>query len=218
MTFNQSILLPSLPRRLRILSLVLAVMSTCTMVPRLLAQTDTGSIAGTATDSTGALIPSADVAATNTANGLKLAAVTNTSGEFKILAVPRGDYTVTITAKGFQSQSTTVTVTVTETQTVAFQLSPAGAATTVEVTAAAPLVDTSDATIGATISGEQVTDLPLDGRNFTQLALLTPGVTRGNYGDIASGGGSSNMAETIRDNESGNAALSILSLIHISPV
>ena len=116
---------------------------------------------------------------------------------------------VTIDAKGFQSESATVTVLVTSTQTVTFQLNPAGGATTVEVTGAAPLVNTSDATIGATIQGEQVTDLPLDGRNFTQLALLTPGVTRGAYGDIASGGGSSNMAETIRDNESGNAALSI---------
>jgi hypothetical protein len=94
---------------------------------------------------------------------------------------------------------------------VVFQLkAAAGSATTVEVTAAQRrLVDTSDATIGATIQGAQVTDLPLDGRNFTQLALLTPGVTRGAYGDIASGGGSSNMAETVRDNESGNAALSI---------
>ena len=96
------------------------------------------------------------------------------SGEFKILAVPRGDYTVTDSAKGFQTQSAAVTVIVTTTQTVIFQLSPAGASTTVQVTAAAPLVDTSDATIGATIEGEQVTELPLNGRNFTQLALLDP--------------------------------------------
>jgi hypothetical protein len=196
-------------RRLRILFLVLAGLSICLIAPRLLAQTDTGSIAGTASDTTGAVIPGANVAATNAANGLKLTAVTNTSGEFKILAVPRGEYSVTISAPGFQSQAATVTVTVTSTQTVTFQLSPAGSATTVEVTAEAPLVNTSDATIGATIQGEQVTDLPLDGRNFTQLALLTPGVTRGAYGDIASGGGSSNMAETVRNNESGNAALSI---------
>ena len=54
-----------------------------------------------------------------------------------------------------------------------------------------------------------MTDLPLNGRNFSQLALLTPGVTRGAYGDIASGGGSSNMTETMRNNESGAAALSV---------
>jgi hypothetical protein len=207
--FNRTTMLPNGQRRIRILSVAFAVLSICSIVPGLFAQTDTGSIAGTASDKTGAVIQGANVDATNTANGLKLSAVTNTSGEFKILAVPRGDYMVTIDAKGFQSESATVTVLVTSTQTVTFQLNPAGGATTVEVTGAAPLVNTSDATIGATIQGEQVTDLPLDGRNFTQLALLTPGVTRGAYGDIASGGGSSNMAETIRDNESGNAALSI---------
>jgi hypothetical protein len=71
------------------------------------------------------------------------------------------------------------------------------------------MVDSSDATVGATIEGKQVTDLPLNGRNFTQLAMLTPGVTRGAYGDVASGGGSSNYTETARYNESEGAALSV---------
>jgi Carboxypeptidase regulatory-like domain len=172
-------------------------------------QSDTGSIVGTVTDATGAVIPGAAVIATNTANGLKLSAVSNGSGEFKILAVPRGDYMVLISANGFQSESASITVTVTTTQTVAFQLQPSSVATTVQVTGAAPLVDTSDATVGATIEGKQVTDLPLNGRNFSQLALLTPGVTRGAYGDEASGGGSSNFTETARYNESGDAALAV---------
>ncbi len=207
--FKRASLLSNSQNRLRMSFVALAILLTCLMVPRLFAQTDTGTITGTATDSTGAVIQGATVSATNTENGLKLTAVSNGAGEFTILAVPRGDYTVLISAPGFQSESAVVTVTVTNTQTVVFQLKAAGGAVTVEVSGAAPMVNTSDATIGATIQGEQVTDLPLDGRNFTQLALLTPGVTRGNYGDIASGGGSSNMAETIRDNESGNAALSI---------
>ncbi|MGD0733994.1 MAG: TonB-dependent receptor [Terracidiphilus sp.] len=207
--FKRASLLSNSQNRFRMSFVAFAILLTCLMVPRSFAQTDTGTIAGTATDSTGAVIPGANVEATNTENGLKLTAVTSGAGEFTILAVPRGDYTVLISAKGFQSESATITVTVTTTQTVVFQLRPAGGATTVEVSGAAPMVNTSDATIGATIQGEQVTDLPLDGRNFTQLALLTPGVTRGNYGDIASGGGSSNAAETIRNNESGNAGLSI---------
>lgn len=156
MTDNHPALLRYGTDRSRILSLVLVAFSICLIGPGLSAQTDTGSIAGTATDSTGAVVLGASVTAANVGNGLKLGAVTNASGEFKILAVPRGDYTVTITAKGFQSQSATVTVTVTTEQTVAFVLSPAGSATTVEVTAAAPLVNTSDATIGSTIQGEQV--------------------------------------------------------------
>ena len=177
--------------------------------PGLFAQSDTGNIAGTVMDTTGAVIPGADVLATNTDTGLKLSAVSNDTGEFTILAVPRGNYSVTASAKGFQKQSASITVIVTSTQTVVFQLSAAGTTTTVQVTGAAPLVDTSDATVGATIEGKQVTDLPLNGRNFSQLALLTPGVTRGAYGDVASGGGSSNMTETMRNNESGAAAISV---------
>jgi hypothetical protein len=207
---KRSTFLPNGQLRSSGLFLVFAMLLTSLMVPRLSAQTDTGNISGTATDVTGAVIQGASIIAANTANGLKLAAVTNGAGEFNILAVPRGTYTVTIAAKGFQSQSAAVTVTVTETQTVVFQLQPGGGATTVEVTAeAVPLVNTSNATIGATISGAQVTELPLNGRNLSNLALLTPGVTRGAYGDESSGGGNSNTTETIRNNESGSAAISV---------
>jgi len=193
----------------RIGLLALAALLASLTAPHLRAQTDTGAISGTATDTTGGLIPGASVVATSTDNGLKLTAETNSSGEFKILAVPRGNYSVVISAKGFQSESAAVTITVSSTQDVIFQLKPAGSATTVEVTGTSPLVDVSDGAIGATIQGEQVTELPLNGRNFTNLALLTPGVTRGAYGDNASGGGSANNTETMRYNESGDAALSI---------
>ena len=207
--FKRANLLSNRRTRRRMGFVALAMLLTCLLVPSLFAQTDTGAITGTATDATGAVVPGASVTATNTGTGLKLTAVTGSAGEFKILAVPRGDYTVVVSAKGFADQTANVTITVSTTQEVLFQLQPSGTTSTVTVTAEAPLVNSSDATIGATIQGEQVTDLPLDGRNFTQLALLTPGVTRGAYGDIASGGGSSNSAETIRNNESGNAALSI---------
>jgi hypothetical protein len=207
--YKQSNLLANRQHCSRMMFLAFAVLLTCLIAPSLFAQTDTGSIVGTATDATGAVIQGAAVAATSTENGVKLTATTNGSGEFKILAVPRGDYNVVITAKGFQSQSTAVTITVTTTQNVIFQLQPAGGATTVQVTAAAPLVNTSDSTIGATIEGNQVAELPLNGRNFSSLALLTPGVTRGAYGDVATGGGSSNNTETIRNNESDSAGLSV---------
>ena len=156
-------------------------------VPALFAQTDTGAISGTVTDPTGAVIPGAAITATSTENGLKLSAASNGAGSFVILAVPRGNYRVVATASGFAT----------------------AASTTVEVSESVPLVDVSDATIGATIQGEQVTELPLNGRNFSNLALLTPGVTRGAYGDMSSGGGSSNNTETVRNNESGNASLAI---------
>lgn len=178
-------------------------------VPGLVAQSDTGSIVGTVTDPTGAVIAGAAVVATNTGTGLKLSATSNGSGEYSILAVPRGNYTVKATAPGFESESITATVTVATARTAAFQLKPGSVSTTVQVTDSTPLIDASDASVGATIQGKQVTDLPLNGRNFSQLALLTPGVTRGAYGDEASGGGSSNFTETARYNESGDAALSV---------
>jgi hypothetical protein len=204
---NRAILLSSRQHRYRLYFTLLAVLLTCVMLPNLFAQSDTGNIVGTVTDSTGAVIPGAPITATNTDNGLKLAAVSNGAGEFNILAVPRGHYTVLVKVKGFQSQSTALTVTVTTTQNVIFKLNPSGGATTVEVTDSAPLVNVSDATVGATIQGAQVTQLPLNGRNFTQLALLTPGVTRGAYGDAASG--VNGNTETMRNSESGGASLSI---------
>ncbi|MGC9293548.1 MAG: TonB-dependent receptor [Acidobacteriaceae bacterium] len=76
-----------------------------------------------------------------------------------------------------------------------------------QVTSAAPLLDTTNATLGAIIQGKQITQLPLNGLNFTNLALLSPGVTRGNYGNTESGVGGS--AETFRYNESGGASLSV---------
>ncbi len=192
-------------------TLVLAVTTLliCLVTPATYAQTDTGSITGTVTDPTGAVIPGANITATNLDNGLKLTGVSNGTGGYTILAVPRGRYTVTASSTGFRSASAVVTVTITTAQTIGFQLKPAGASTTVEVTTQVPLVDSSDATIGATIEGEQVSQLPLNGRNFSSLALLTPGVTRGAYGDIASGGGNSNYTETNRNNESGAAAISV---------
>ena len=208
MTILQSSFAPHRRRQPFILA-ALAAFLIAFAAPSSFAQSDTGSIKGTVTDSTGAVIAGAAISATDSENGLKLSAVSNGAGEFTILAVPRGPYTVLAASPGFQKAAATVTVTVTTTQTVNFQLKPAGAATTVQVTEAAPLVNTSDATIGATIEGKQVTDLPLNGRNFSNLALLTPGVTRGAYGDQASGGGSSNMTETIRNNESGSAAISV---------
>ncbi|MBW4039067.1 MAG: TonB-dependent receptor [Acidobacteria bacterium] len=170
-------------------------------------QSDDGSIIGTVTDTTGAAVPNAAVTVTNVDNGAKLNGKSNGSGEFQIFAVPRGRYTAAVTAQGFQSQSVNFSVEVSTSQTLLFKLAAGSVSQTVNVTSAAPMVNTSNATMGEVITGEQVTDLPLNGRNFTGLALLAPGVTRGAYGDPASGQGGN--SETFRNNESGGAALSV---------
>jgi len=171
------------------------------------AQSDNGGVVGTVTDSTGAVIPNAAVVITNTETGLKLNGKSNDSGEFQIFAVPRGSYQADVQAPGFQSQTQNFDVSVATTQTLAFKLATGSVTSTVEVTAAAPLVNTTSATMGEVIQGAQVEDLPLNGRNFTGLALLAPGVTRGAYGDAASG--VSGNTETFRQNESGGASLSV---------
>lgn len=171
------------------------------------AQSDTGSIVGTVADPTGAAIPGADITITNNDNGLQLKATSNAAGEFNVAAVSRGNYTAKIDAPGFQSQVQSFTLTVTQIQTLLFKLQPGAVSTIVKVTDAAPLINATNATLGETIRGRQITELPLNGRNFINLALLTPGVTHGSYGDNASGVGGN--TETIRNNESGGAALSV---------
>jgi Carboxypeptidase regulatory-like domain len=171
------------------------------------AQSNNGSIVGTVTDSTGAVIPNATVAVTNVDTGLKLSGTSNPSGEFQIFAVPPGNYKADVAAQGFQSQTVNFAIQVATTQTLQFKLATGSVSQTVEVTSAAPMVNTSNATMGEVIQGAQVEDLPLNGRNFTGLALLAPGVTRGSYGDAASG--VSGNSETFRNSESGGGSLSV---------
>ncbi len=191
----------------KIFSVCLLLFGVCGVLVQAHAQSDNGRIVGNASDTTGAAIPGATILVTNTENGSQLTATSNTQGQFNIFAVPRGNYTAKITAPGFQSQTQTFTIAVTQVQTLIFTLQPGAVATTVQVSSAAPLLDTANATLGETIQGKQITQLPLNGLNFTNLALLAPGVTRGNYGNAQSG--EAGNAETFRYNESGGGALSV---------
>ena len=144
-------------------------------------QAESGRIVGTVTDSTGAAIPQVGITLLNKTTGLKLTGTSNGSGELNIAAVPAGDYIATVSAKGFETQTQALTVRVTTSLTLNFVLKPGAEATTVEVTDAALLVNTTDPTLGETIESKQITELPLNGRNALNLALLTPGVTQGSY-------------------------------------
>ena len=170
------------------------------------AQTDTARIQGTVQDSTGAFIPGAAVTVTNTATNSVVTVVSNGDGTFTVNALPIGPYKTDVKMVGFASQTQRFVLSVSQTQALQFKLSPGSESTTVEVTSAAPLVDADTSSLGETITGRQVTELPLNGRNFTGLALLTPGVTRGQYGNSASG--VNGDAETFRNNSSGGGSLS----------
>jgi outer membrane receptor protein involved in Fe transport len=174
----------------------------------LFGQTDTARLIGTITDSSGAVIPNAGVTVTNTGTGRIVTSQTSASGEYTFNALSAGKYHITVAAPGFKTSAADFTLEVSQVQEISLKLETGAAATTVDVTAGVPLVDTATSNVGEVIQGREVTELPLNGRNFTQLALLSPGVSRGAYGDEASGGSSGTNSETFRNSETGGAALS----------
>ncbi len=171
-------------------------------------QSETGQIAGTVTDQTGAVVPGATISITNTATNRVITVQSGASGQFSAPALLPGHYKVEVKAANFKTVSQEVTLEVNQVLPMDFSM-PAGSTTeNVEVTSAAPLVSTDSSDIGQVIQGRQVVDLPLNARNFTQLATLVPGVTRGNNtnGDAT---GASGNAETYRYNNSGGASLAV---------
>ena len=155
----------------------------------------TGQITGMVTDSSGGVLPGVTVDATNTATGAVRTAVTGADGLYTLPLLQPGVYTVKAALAGFKTaQQDGVRVTVTETARAVFQLEVGAVTETVTVTAEATLVETSNATHGIVIDQQKVVDLPLNGRNFTQLGTLIPGVVAppsglgGQSGDATPGG------------------------------
>jgi Carboxypeptidase regulatory-like domain/TonB dependent receptor len=172
------------------------------------AQTDTGRLVGTVTDATGAVIDGATITVINQGTARSITAETNATGAYVVNALPAGSYHVEIKKQDFKTSSADFTLDVSQVKEINLKLEPGNVSVTVDVTSGVPLVDTSTSSTGEVIQGRQVTELPLNGRNFTQLALLTPGVTRGAYGDEASGGTSGTSSETFRNSDTGGASLS----------
>jgi hypothetical protein len=174
-----------------------------------LAQTDTARVIGTITDATGAVVENATVSVTDVGTGRTVSAKTGPAGEYAVNALSIGKYHLEVAAQGFKTAGADFSLQVSQVLEVSLKLETGTAAVTVDVTGDVPLVDTATSSTGEVIQGREVTELPLNGRNFTQLALLAPGVTRGAYGDEASGGGSGTNSETFRNSETGGAALSV---------
>ena len=171
-----------------------------------MAQTDSARVTGTVLDQTGAAIPGAAVKITNLQNNSSITVTSGANGDFAASALEPGYYKAEIGAQGFGSQVQQFKLDVSQVQALNFKLAIGQQSSTVEVTTAAPLVETETSSTGTVINDRQLSDLPLNGRNFTQLALLVPGVTRGAYGSAASGVGGN--VETLRYNDTGGAALS----------
>jgi hypothetical protein len=136
----------------------------------------TGALTGTVTDSSGAAVPNATVTASNAATGQTRMTTTSADGSYTISLLPPGDYMVKFEATGFGSvEIPSVTITVTETGTLNRSLSVGSQSQQVTVQADVEAIQTTNATVGAVITGQTVTDLPLTTRNYQNLIGLSPG-------------------------------------------
>src|SRR5215472_5563483 len=162
-------------RLLAALSAVLAVFAFCSEFAW--SQTTNGSFRGTVTDQTGGAVRGAQVRVTNTARNVSAEALTTDSGEYVVPNVPPGTYNLRVSLLGFETLETRgVTLLVNQNATLDFVLKAGSVTQEVTVTAQASLANTTDATVGTVIGTEPILQLPLNGRQFTQLMLLTPGV------------------------------------------
>jgi hypothetical protein len=140
-------------------------------------QTTNGLITGSVTDSTGATVPGAVVTVTNPATGVARSATSNDSGAYVVPQLAPGNYDISVEKQGFGTEKrSSVQLEVNQSVTLDFKLGVASAAQTVEVTGAAPSLNTTSSTLTDVIGHQETVDLPLNGREFTQLTLLTPGV------------------------------------------
>jgi hypothetical protein len=143
------------------------------------AQTTTGSITGEVSDATGAIIPNATVVVEDVDTGVKTATTTNGAGAYTVRFLPIGKYKVTISATGFATQKyDTFALEINATVKINPKLAVASTSTSVEVTEAAPILDTTDGVISTTFSDNEIQNFPLEGRNFQSVTLFTPGVVQ----------------------------------------
>ena len=178
-------------------SLLRSILAAALFLPCVLAQdASTGAFRGTVLDSSGSRIPSANVALVNLATGFRYTMAANAEGRFVFELLPPGDYWARATAPGMSPQvSPRLHIYVGGATEIDFKLAVAGATENVTVSGAPPLVDTQPVAVSSLIETRAIDELPLDGRRFTDLALMTPGVTQdprgmtsGSNGDLAFGG------------------------------
>ncbi len=158
-------------------TLVLLCALACLCAMPLAAQTFRGTILGTVTDPNGAVVPGARVMTRHVGTGLQRGTFTDADGNYTISELPIGTYEVSVEQSGFQpSRVTNVVVEVSAEKRVDVALLVAGADTVVTVAEAAQ-VETTNNTLGGTITAKAVSDLPVNGRDFTKFLVLVPGAT-----------------------------------------
>lgn len=141
-------------------------------------QTVDTAILGTVTDPSGAAIPNAQVTVTSPATGASHTVTTGANGGYRVAYLLPGTYTVSVQAQGFsRAIRENITLELSQQAEVDIALTLGQTSQTVEVTAAAPLLNTTSGALSGVVNPQETVSLPLNGRNFGQLAVLTPGVT-----------------------------------------
>src|ERR1700676_1034949 len=164
-----------LKRKALLVAVLCFVFSLC---PLLYSQAN-GSLSGTVADKTGSVVAGATVKITSQGTGVTREVKTDDSGHYTAPFLPVAIYTIRVESQGFQTtEQKDIRLQVDEQREIDFALNPASVSSTVEVSATEVAVETTNPTLGQVITAEQVADLPLNGRDFVQLATLTPGVTQ----------------------------------------
>ena len=158
--------------------LLLAATGACLSVaPGWLRAQAVGEITGRVVDPSGAVMPNVRITATNSATGVSQSTVSSGAGTYTIPRLLVGSYSVTAEARGFKpGVAQDITLDVSQQRQVNFTLALAGVSAKVQVTAAPPLLNTTNGTVGTVVSQEQVENLPVDGRNIENLMTQAPGV------------------------------------------
>ncbi|GGA57746.1 hypothetical protein GCM10011507_06370 [Edaphobacter acidisoli] len=163
----------------RYFSWLLAIVTVAAIVamPAAWSQTVTGNITGEVTDSTGAVIPNAQVVAENAGTGVKTETSTNAAGAYTIRFLPIGQYQVTVKASGFAPQTLPqFSLEIAQTAKFNVQLNAGSVATTVQVSAeTVPILNTNDDTLSSTFTANSIQNFPLNGLDFSAITLYVPG-------------------------------------------
>jgi hypothetical protein len=160
------------------------------------AQTVTGAIRGTITDASGAVIAGAKVNVTNVATSVTTSEMTDGSGSYSIRFLQIGQYRITVEAPGFETAKYgPFSLEIDQTAKIDFPLKPGAASTNVEVSdQLQPILNTENATLGETFTENTINSIPLNGRDFSQLTVFTPGAVSTSYGSF--GGSASSERDT----------------------
>lgn len=170
-----------------------AILAMLSLAP-LCAQVATGNIRGTVSDATGAVLPNCSVLILNTQTGFQRTVATNEQGDFNAPSLPVGVYDITASLAGFQKTTLSgIELRVDQTATLSIELKPGAITDSVQVTAAAPLLDAQISSLGQVIENKQILDMPLNGRNPFALGVLAGGTVQfqgltTNLPIVASGG------------------------------